>query len=206
MARRWIRALVITLMLVVGAGAAALVATQTAWFRDWLRGYIVKQANQNLNGRLSIARLGGNLVEHLTTMLFDPLRAEHKRRVAAWRPFQNRPHMLGGSDDQPRVGIADIVDIDRRPDGWIQCDAGKEKRVVATLVDRVDDVLFHRPKEHIAACSRGDLGERCPPGTAADHRDPVQAFTPAPRTFSASGSSGQRARAGTERPSVIPSP
>ncbi len=61
MARRWIRALVITLMLVVGAGAAALVATQTAWFRDWLRGYIVKQANQNLNGRLSIARLGGNL-------------------------------------------------------------------------------------------------------------------------------------------------
>src|SRR4029077_17966288 len=61
MARRWIRALVITLMLVVGAGAAALVATQTAWFRDWLRGYIVKQANQNLNGRLSIGRLGGNL-------------------------------------------------------------------------------------------------------------------------------------------------
>ncbi len=48
-------------MLVVGAGAAAVVATQTAWFRDWLRGYIVKQANQNLNGRLSIGRLGGNL-------------------------------------------------------------------------------------------------------------------------------------------------
>jgi hypothetical protein len=61
MARRWIRSLVIILMLVIGAGAAAVVATQTVWFRDWLRGYIVKQANQNLNGRLSIGRLGGNL-------------------------------------------------------------------------------------------------------------------------------------------------
>src|SRR4051812_43493872 len=61
MTRRWVRALVIILMLVVGAGAAAVVVTQTAWFRDWLRGYIVKQANENLNGRLAIGRLGGSL-------------------------------------------------------------------------------------------------------------------------------------------------
>jgi uncharacterized protein involved in outer membrane biogenesis len=61
MARRWIRALVIILMLVIGAGAAAVVVTQTAWFCDWLRGYIVNQANQNMNGRLSIGRLGGNI-------------------------------------------------------------------------------------------------------------------------------------------------
>jgi len=61
MTRRWVRALVITLTLLVGASTAAVITTQTAWFRNWLRGYIVKQANNTLNGRLSIGRLGGNL-------------------------------------------------------------------------------------------------------------------------------------------------
>jgi translocation-and-assembly-module (TAM) inner membrane subunit TamB-like protein len=61
MARRWVRALVVTATLMVGASAAAVLTTQTAWFRDWLRGYIVKHANQTLNGQLSIRRLGGNL-------------------------------------------------------------------------------------------------------------------------------------------------
>ena len=49
------------LTLVVGATAAAIIVTQTAWFKNWLRGYIVREANQYLNGTLSIERLGGNL-------------------------------------------------------------------------------------------------------------------------------------------------
>jgi autotransporter translocation and assembly factor TamB len=48
-------------MVLVGASVAAVVTTQTAWFKDWLRGYIVKEANQNLNGQLSIGHLGGSL-------------------------------------------------------------------------------------------------------------------------------------------------
>ena len=53
--------LVIVLTLVVGATAAAIIVSQTAWFKNWLRGYIVAQANKYLNGTLSIERLGGNL-------------------------------------------------------------------------------------------------------------------------------------------------
>src|SRR4051812_8308840 len=63
MMKRWVRALVITLMLIVGASTAAVLSTQTAWFRNWLRGYIVKQANKALNGELSIGRLDGNLFQ-----------------------------------------------------------------------------------------------------------------------------------------------
>src|SRR5471030_1593576 len=58
---RFARVLVIVLTLVVGATSAAAIVSQTAWFRDWLRGFIVREANTYLNGTLSIERLGGNL-------------------------------------------------------------------------------------------------------------------------------------------------
>src|SRR5215212_2002655 len=60
-AKRLLHVLVIVLTLVVGAAAAAIIVSQTAWFKNWLRGYIVREANQYLNGTLSIERLGGNL-------------------------------------------------------------------------------------------------------------------------------------------------
>src|ERR1043165_6733506 len=60
-ARRIAHALLIVLTLNVGATAAAIIVAETAWFKNWLRGYIVREANQYLNGELSIARLGGNL-------------------------------------------------------------------------------------------------------------------------------------------------
>ena len=60
LARRLLRALLIVLTLVIGAAAAAIIVSQTAWFRDWLRGYIVREARQYLNGQLSIERLRGN--------------------------------------------------------------------------------------------------------------------------------------------------
>ena len=59
--RRLVHALIIVLTLVVGAGAAAIIVSQTAWFKNWLRGYIVREANLYLNGTLTIQRLGGNL-------------------------------------------------------------------------------------------------------------------------------------------------
>ena len=39
----------------------AVIVTQTAWFKEWLRGFIVRQAEDYVNGRLSIGRLDGNL-------------------------------------------------------------------------------------------------------------------------------------------------
>jgi uncharacterized protein involved in outer membrane biogenesis len=60
-AKRFFHALLVVLTLVIGAAAAAVIVIQTAWFKDRLRGYIEREANQYLNGRLSIERLGGNL-------------------------------------------------------------------------------------------------------------------------------------------------
>jgi autotransporter translocation and assembly factor TamB len=59
--RRLVHVLVIVLTLVIGAAAAAIIVSQTAWFKNWLRGFIVREASQYLNGTLSIERLGGNL-------------------------------------------------------------------------------------------------------------------------------------------------
>jgi autotransporter translocation and assembly factor TamB len=39
----------------------AVIVTQTTWFKEWLRGFIVRQADDYVNGRLSIGRLDGNL-------------------------------------------------------------------------------------------------------------------------------------------------
>ncbi|MCU1383365.1 MAG: putative protein involved in outer rane biosis [Acidobacteria bacterium] len=60
--KRLTHVLVLVLTLIVGATAAAVIVSQTAWFKNWLRGYIVRQANTYLNGTLSIERLGGNLL------------------------------------------------------------------------------------------------------------------------------------------------
>ena len=60
-ARRILHVLVIVLTLVVGAATAAIVVTQTAWFKNWLRSYIIAESDKYLNGQLSIERLGGNL-------------------------------------------------------------------------------------------------------------------------------------------------
>src|SRR5881227_1616999 len=59
--KRLTHVLILVLTLVVGAAAAAVIVSQTAWFKNWLRGFIVAQANQYLNGTLSIERLGVNL-------------------------------------------------------------------------------------------------------------------------------------------------
>src|SRR5258708_14531724 len=60
--KRMTHVLIIVLTLIVGAAAAAIIVSQTAWFKNWLRGYIVREANQYLNGTVSIERLGGNLL------------------------------------------------------------------------------------------------------------------------------------------------
>jgi hypothetical protein len=60
--KRLVHVLVIVLTLVIGAAAAAVIVSQTAWFKNWLRGYIVREANLYLNGTLAIERLGGNLL------------------------------------------------------------------------------------------------------------------------------------------------
>jgi autotransporter translocation and assembly factor TamB len=54
-----IAALVGTLL--VGILVVALIASQTPWFKNWLRKFAIREADQYLNGQLSIGSLGGNL-------------------------------------------------------------------------------------------------------------------------------------------------
>src|SRR5882672_6113375 len=59
--KRLTHVLIVVLTLLVGATAAVIIVSQTSWFKNWLRGYIVREAGQYLNGTISIDRLGGNL-------------------------------------------------------------------------------------------------------------------------------------------------
>ena len=59
--RRLAHVLIVAAALVICAASTAMIVSQTAWFKNWLRGYIVREANQYLNGTLSIDGLGGDL-------------------------------------------------------------------------------------------------------------------------------------------------
>ena len=59
--RRTLQVVAFLATLTVGAASMAVIVTQTTWFKEWLRGFIVKQAEDYVNGRLSIGRLDGNL-------------------------------------------------------------------------------------------------------------------------------------------------
>src|SRR5262245_50429520 len=59
--RRFVQIVAFLCTLIVGVAALSLIITQTAWFRDWLRGFIVRQAEQYVYGAVTIGRLEGNL-------------------------------------------------------------------------------------------------------------------------------------------------
>ena len=60
--RRLLQVVALVGTLLVGVVALALIVSQTPWFRDWLRRYIVRESKQYLNGELSIGSIGGNLL------------------------------------------------------------------------------------------------------------------------------------------------
>src|SRR5688572_20964849 len=59
--RRSLQVLAFLCTLVVGTASLVVIITQSTWFKDWLRGFIVRQADDYVNGRVSIGRLDGNL-------------------------------------------------------------------------------------------------------------------------------------------------
>jgi autotransporter translocation and assembly factor TamB len=60
--RRFLQVVALVGTLMIGVLAAALIVSQTPWFRDWLRRYVVRESKQYLNGDLTIGGLGGNLL------------------------------------------------------------------------------------------------------------------------------------------------
>ena len=59
--RRTLQVIALIGTILVGIVALALIASQTPWFRDWLRRFVVRQAGQYVNGTVQIGSLGGNL-------------------------------------------------------------------------------------------------------------------------------------------------
>ena len=62
MLRRALQVVALVGTLMVAILAIALIVSQTPWFRDWLRRYVVRESKQYLNGELTIGGLGGNLL------------------------------------------------------------------------------------------------------------------------------------------------
>jgi len=60
--RRILQVIAFVGTITVGVVAVALIVSQTPWFKDWLRRYIVRESKQYLNGQLTIGGLGGNLL------------------------------------------------------------------------------------------------------------------------------------------------
>jgi autotransporter translocation and assembly factor TamB len=60
--RRILQVVALVGTLMVGIVAVALIVSQTPWFKEWLRRYVVRESKQYLNGELSIGRIGGNLL------------------------------------------------------------------------------------------------------------------------------------------------
>jgi uncharacterized protein involved in outer membrane biogenesis len=60
--RRLLQVVALVGTLLIGVLAVALIVSQTPWFKDWLRRYVVRESKQYLNGELSIGALGGNLL------------------------------------------------------------------------------------------------------------------------------------------------
>ncbi len=60
--RRLLQVAALVGTLLVGVLALALIVSQTPWFKDWLRRYVVRESRQYLNGDLTIGGMGGNLL------------------------------------------------------------------------------------------------------------------------------------------------
>jgi hypothetical protein len=59
--RRTLQVVAFVCTLLIGIVALALIVSQTPWFRDWLRRFVIRESKQYVNGNLSIGSLGGNL-------------------------------------------------------------------------------------------------------------------------------------------------
>src|SRR4051794_41503689 len=59
--RRTLQVVALVGTLLIGILALALIVSQTPWFKDWLRRFVIRESKQYVNGNLSIGSLGGNL-------------------------------------------------------------------------------------------------------------------------------------------------
>ncbi|MGH9345704.1 MAG: translocation/assembly module TamB domain-containing protein [Vicinamibacterales bacterium] len=143
LARRSLQVLAFICTLIVGVASMAVIVTQTAWFKEWLRGFIVRQAADYLNGRLSIGRLDGNLffgveLEDIDLTMDGRTVVEVKDVGLDYNAFT----FIGGhvALDDIRLNQP-IVRLERTADGW------NITRLVKARTPDPDEPKSRRPLE-----------------------------------------------------------
>src|SRR5688572_15371306 len=116
--------------LLVGILAVALIVSQTPWFRDWLRRYVVRESEQYLHGQLSTGGLGGNLLYGLR--LRDAALDFHGDRVVAVKNIEldySVFRLVSSGMVMDEITLAQpVVMLERNAQGWNVARLVKEQR------------------------------------------------------------------------------
>src|SRR6185295_13485529 len=118
--RRSLQVVALVGTLMVGIVALTLIVSQTPWFRDWLRRFVVRESKQYLNGELSIGGLTGNLLFGIG--LTDVAVDVSGQRVVAVKALQVDYSVFqilssGIIIDDIKLVSPNIV-LERDPNGW----------------------------------------------------------------------------------------
>src|SRR4051812_18533761 len=119
-ARRSLQVVAFICTLLVGVTSMVVIVTQTTWFKEWLRGFIVRQAEDYVNGRLSIGRLDGNLFTGIELGDIDVTMNGRKVVDVAEVGLQYNPLTLIKGDvvlDHIRLDRPKLV-LERTAEGW----------------------------------------------------------------------------------------
>ena len=119
-ARRSLQIVAFVATLVIGVASMAVIVTQTTWFKEWLRGFIVRQAEDYVNGRLSIGRLDGNLF--FGVELEDVDVTMNGKRVVEVKDIgldYNFLTFLGGDVVLNDIRLnKPVIRVEKTPEGW----------------------------------------------------------------------------------------
>src|SRR5215831_6512492 len=110
----WTAGVILTLVLLTG------IVIETSFFKNWLRGVVVKQANQHINGTLSIGAFKGNLfsgveLDDVTVMMDN----EPIVRIDALKTsYKIRELVSNGTTVDSVTIVHPVVDAHREGTGW----------------------------------------------------------------------------------------
>jgi autotransporter translocation and assembly factor TamB len=137
--------LLLVLVLLV---CAAVLGTQTTWFKNWLRGYIEREAHEHLNGQLFIGHLGGSLFYGVE--LENVALSMNGRRMVSAKDIELRYNALtlvtrGLDIDSLRIDEP-VLHLARQDDTWSiarlvksnQQASNQHESTLSISVDRID--------------------------------------------------------------------
>src|SRR5262249_43387604 len=110
----WTAGVVLTLVLLTG------IVIETSFFKNWLRGVVVKQANQHINGTLAIGSFKGNLfsgveLDDVTVMMDN----EPIVRIDALKAsYSLRELVSNGTTVDSMTVVRPVVAAHREGTGW----------------------------------------------------------------------------------------